>query len=163
MHNKQQENGFIMKTEENVSQNPIDRYSIGETVLLNATVAYPGSRVSDFRIGNTTVQLPNEDFQSAILEKSTEIDDAMVTRACDAYEATPGAMYYKDQYEAMRSALTAAIVEPLHGKANTAENDWHAVHVLMTVMRLRPLTLDEQQELHNAHVNIRRAYTLTTP
>lgn len=83
---------------------PIDRSRIGEKVLVAAEIVYPGSRISDLKIGNCIVQVPNADIQTAFA-----VDDFTVTRACDAYEATPGAMYYRDQYEAMRSALLTVI------------------------------------------------------
>lgn len=38
---------------------------VGDYVTLNARIDYPGSRVSDVRIGDTVVKIPNGSLQSA--------------------------------------------------------------------------------------------------
>lgn len=38
----------------------------GKGISLSATIAYPGSRFSDIRIGGTTVQIPNGDIRTAL-------------------------------------------------------------------------------------------------
>lgn len=44
---------------------PIDAPMAGSTLIIAVKVGYPGSRVSDILIGDTKVQVPNEDLRAA--------------------------------------------------------------------------------------------------
>lgn len=58
------------------NEGPMAVSNQGHVVLITAMITYPGSKITDIMIGNTKVQVPNEDLRAAYLE-ADEATDAM--------------------------------------------------------------------------------------